>query len=635
MKQKIKVTILLIMFLVSFSRSYSQEIKHFKQNLNAFILKFDTTKNLANKDNVKDVLSKKLSLLSKDNELLSTNSNDIERTKDDLGLTHERFVQYYKGIKVEGSDIRVHYKGKVVVSVNGEYANTINLDVNPVLLEEEAITQAKGFINAKKYRWEIPEENAWLQEVTSDKNLTFFPKAELVICRNRLNPLDSAYHLAYKVNISAIEPMSDSFVFVDAKAGLILNNLSTIRDLNGTAKTRYNSDIKTIQTLSASPSYILKDITRGNYIVTKNMQKGTVYSNTVEFTDNNNDWTASEFHNANKDDAALDAHWGIMMTYDYFKNVHNRFSYDNNGAIIRNYIHYSFDWANAEWVGNPINILRYGDGNDTLDAFTCLDITAHEFAHAICEHTANLIYSSESGAINESLSDIWGACVEHYAAPSKSMWENGEDIVLNGNSAIRSMLNPNLYGQPDTYGGTYWFNTSGCTPIGDPRDPNYNDNCGVHRNSGVMNHWFYILVNGKNSTNDLGDPFNVKGIGIDKAAKIVYHTENQFWTPGSGFNYARDLSIDTAAGLYQNYSSEVVEVTNAWYAVGVGDEFSCDDWMYIFAEDYTSNTTIAACNIELYDVTVTNGATLTLDVAKDALISGPFEVALGSQFEVK
>jgi hypothetical protein len=146
---------------------------------------------------------------------------------------------------------------------------------------------------------------------------------------------------------------------------------------------------------------------------------------------------------------------------------------------------------------------------------------------------------------------------------------------------------------------------------------------------------FYILANGKYGTNDLGHQYNVKGIGIDEAANIVYHTENQYWTPGSGFNYASALSINTAADLYQDYSSEVVAVTNAWYAVGVGDEFSCDDWMYIFAEDYTSNTTIAACNIELYEVTVANGAKLTLDVANNAIITGPFEVALGSQFEVK
>jgi len=628
MNKKIRYTILLVVFLVSIINVYPQTTTQHKQDLKTTFQKFDTTKNFISRNNIRVVLSKELSIPS-EYEFKANNpaKPNVELEKDEFGFTHERFVQFYKGIKVEYSDIRVHSKNGSVVSVNGDYTNAADINIIPILEKDEAITKALQFVKAKKYRWEIPSENIWLQDITNNKNATFYPCPELVICKNHLDLKDSTFHLAYKMDIYAIEPLSRNYIYVDSNNGSIINAETIIKSIVGNAQTRYSGYLP-ISTKQRSSDFILKDDSRGNGIETKNLQLSEEYSDAVEFTDNDNNWVE---HGSNKDNAALDAHWGAMKTYDYFKNIHNRNSFDNQGAIIRNFVHFGYQVNNAYWSGYPDNVMFFGDGDGIkYDALTCLGVTAHELSHAICQYTANLQYQGESGAINEGLSDIWAACVESYAAPDKSIWLCGDEILRNGHASVRSMSNPNSELQPDTYGSpSYWVDQNGCIPS------ESNDYCGVHTNSGVMNYWFYLLVNGGVGTNDIGHAFNTIGIGIDKAAKIVYRSETIYMTQSTFYSTARTNMIDAAIDLFGDNSPEVVAVTNSWYAVGVGSSFSCDDWTTIFDENYTVNTNIPACNIDIYDATVTNGAKLTLDVFNETIIYGPFEVALSSQFEIK
>lgn len=170
--------------------------------------------------------------------------------------------------------------------------------------------------------------------------------------------------------------------------------------------------------------------------------------------------------------------------------------------------------------------------------------------------------------MNEAFSDIWAACIEYRAAPTKSTWLVGEDIERrSGHIALRSMSDPNAEGQPDTYGGTYWVNVN-CTPT------NNNDQCGVHTNSGVLNHWFYILSVGKTGTNDLGNAYSVTGITIDKAAKIAFRLEDVYLTSNSTYANARTSGIQSAVDLYGAGSAEVIATTNAFYAIGVGAAYT-------------------------------------------------------------
>ena len=151
--------------------------------------------------------------------------------------------------------------------------------------------------------------------------------------------------------------------------------------------------------------------------------------------------------------------------------------------------------------------MTYGDGN-TFDILTAADVCGHEIGHAVCTFTADLAYQNQSGGMNEGYSDIWGACVEHFGrtgsidgAIDPNVWLIGEDL---NSPPLRSMSDPNSRNDPDTYLGDNWVSTGDegtCVP-----DATTNDYCGVHTNSGVLNHWFYILTEGAADTNNAPTP---------------------------------------------------------------------------------------------------------------------------------
>jgi Zn-dependent metalloprotease len=250
----------------------------------------------------------------------------------------------------------------------------------------------------------------------------------------------------------------------------------------------------------------LNDISRGQGIKTYNVRGQSSYAN-IEYTDADNNWTAAEWNNTNKDNAALDAHWAAMMTYDYFKTKHNRNSYNNQNAAILTYVNadltvYAFGENrythsdNAFWDGTRITC---GKGT-SFEPLTAMDVIAHEIGHGVTGSTAKLSYTdTESGALNEGFSDIWGACVENYAKPNQfANWSIGEDAVP---GSIRSMSSPWVKGHPSTYEGTNWYYDT----VTEEDLYAY-----THRNNGVLNYWFYLLTNGGSGTNDNGASFAVQ-----------------------------------------------------------------------------------------------------------------------------
>jgi len=568
-------------------------------------------------------------------------TKDRMSEKDDLGYVHERYAQYYKGIKIENSDIRVRYLNGSFVSANGEYIDAPNIDISIILSKENAIQKAKEYVGAKEYIWENELENNWLRSITNDETASFYPNPEIVICKNSIDFQDATFHVAYKMDIYAKEPLRRDYIFVDAKNGKILAVNPILVNVNGTAATRY-SGTRSISTQQNGSTYRLRGYDNNRSIETYNMNKGTTYSAATDFTDNDNNWTAAEFHNANKDDAALEAHWGAMMTWDYFKSIHGRNSFDNGGATVKCYVHYGVNYVNANWNSSYITM---GDGNGTtVDTYVTLDVVSHEFGHGVTQKTADLVYSGESGAINEAYSDIWGACVSNYAnnlfpGLNKNIWLHRIDV----GTANRSLMNPHDYNQPDTYGGgLYWTGP----------------NAEVHTNSGIMNHWFYMLSVGKSGTNGIGNAYNVTGIGISKAEKIAYRALTVYMTSGTNFSNARTHTIQAATDLYGACSREVMSVTNAWHAVGVGNQYTMSVVNFPYptvsnSQTFKNNcgdinmqnvvvtgnnvvlTLEAAGNINVQNVKVQNGAKLILDAAGEVNIINDFDVDLGSEFEIK
>jgi PKD repeat protein len=300
------------------------------------------------------------------------------------------------------------------------------------------------------------------------------------------------------------------------------------------------------------------------------MQFQTDYNLAVDFLDTDNYWNNV---NANTDQAGPDGHWAAELTYDYFMQRHGRNSFDDNGSIMLSYIHFDQNYSNAFWDGTR---MTYGSGGNNLRPFCSLDVSGHEFAHGVTGNSAGLIYQDEPGALNESFSDIFGTTIEFYGKGSNADWLIGNDI-----GAFRNMADPSQFQNPDTYLGTHWVPAGGF------------DNGGVHFNSGVQNFWYYLLSIGGSGTNDNGDAYSVGGISIDSAALIAYRNLNVYLTVFDEYADARRLSIEAAVDLFGECSPEMISTAKAWYAVGVGNDFTGA----VSAAFYTPDT--ASCSAPL------------------------------------
>jgi len=540
------------------------------------------------------------------NSVLKVTANDkfvqVSESTDELGYKHKKYQQYYKSIKVENAQYVTHSIDGRIEVVNGDFQNLPFISTVSSLSEQQALNNALHYVNAKKYRWEDEPCENYYKEKTKNPNATYYPKGELVIAMDYFHTGNN-FKLAWKFSILSLVPVNNQLIYVDAGNGSIINIVpqiyndnvplfaetifSGIQAINGCISPYYND------------AYQLQETRNGVSVITMNINNNhlvsystPIASYSTNFTSNGYSCPDLTWGNFTYIQPGLDAHWGAEKTLDFWKTKFNRNSIDGKGMAVESYIHYNPDptlqypngFHNAAWCGAPDNFMGYGDGDGlNTRAFASLDICAHELGHGVCQSSANLLYKKESGAINESLSDIWAACVENYVNLTqglvKDIWLIGEEIYLTPDrTAMRSMKNPKSESQPDTYGGIFWINTNGCIPI-----PN-NDQCGVHTNSGVMNYWFYLLSVGGAGTNDIGSNYNVTAIGIEKAQKIVYRAETVgYITELTDFTAVRDATIYASTDLYGLCSPETQSVINAWYAVGVGSAFNlnCNVDLYI------------------------------------------------------
>ncbi|GAB4378145.1 MAG: hypothetical protein Kow0075_07710 [Salibacteraceae bacterium] len=481
---------------------------------------------------------------------------------DRLGMTHYRYKQYMDGREVIPGMWIVHVAQGLVVSMNGDLFDAFPA-TSPSLGEPTALSQALAYVDAETYKWELEAEEEHLKLELKDPSATYFPKGELVYIFTDPTMKQMQLELAWRFNIYAHKPLSRKEVFVNAGSGNVIQEFDLIHhaDSTGTAITGYLGQ-QTIITDYSNGIFKLRESGRGNGIETYNLNNSTNYGAATDFTDQDNYWNYSTVNKY-----ALDAHFGAEQTYDFFYNNFNRNSIDNNGFTLRSYVHYNTNYGNAFWDGQR---MTYGDGSNGNSPLTAIDITGHEITHGLTNFTADLVYAYESGALNESFSDIFGAAVEFYAlGQSNGDWQMGEDIGF----IIRYLNNPNLGGDPDTYGGTYWYTGS-------------NDNGGVHTNSGVQNFWFYLLTTGGSGTNDLGNSYSVTGIGLTDAEAIAFRNLTVYLTSTSQYEDARFYAIQSAMDLFGACSQQVVSTGNAWYAVGVGGPYA----NYVDADFEASNT---------------------------------------------
>jgi bacillolysin len=560
--EKIKHWVFLLSFLLFYSMVYSQtykdneaqvilkgsqllRINEYTQRINYALF---NEKVISNKNEIVPYLLKALNLNPPYQLQL------IKSEVDDIGFEHLRFQQTYNQIPILGGIVIAHLKENTLHSFNGEVFEVNNEALKKRKSADECLNKALEIIQAKTYKWQMPEEEEAIKIIKDDPNASWYPKAQLVYCPKDLNFDHPIFELSYQFTIHANEPLLGENIYISPiNLGTIAReNLIHTTDVIGTAVTKYSGTKKITTDSTSTFNFRLRESGRGGGIYTLNMKKGTSYAAAVDFVDSNNIWNNV---NTNKDEIATDAHWGAEVTYDYFLKTHNRKSYNNNNARIYSYVHYSNNYDNAFWNGVA---MTYGDGN-SFKPLTSIDVCGHEIAHAVTSSSANLIYSNESGALNESFSDIFGNTIERYGRPTQYDWKIGEDITT-GATGLRNMLNPKLKNHPRCYKSTFWYSGTG-------------DNGGVHTNSGVQNWWYYLITEGGKGTNDVANVYSVDSLGILKAEKIAYRNLTVYLTPSSNYNDARFYSIRAAVDLFGDCGKEVIAVTNAWYACNVGNKY--------------------------------------------------------------
>ncbi|MEK7328362.1 MAG: M4 family metallopeptidase, partial [Chloroflexota bacterium] len=248
------------------------------------------------------------------------------------------------------------------------------------------------------------------------------------------------------------------------------------------------------------------------------------------------------------------AHLYANHTYNFYATYHNRDSINNAGMTIISTVHYSTNYANAFWNGSQ---MVYGDayGFPLAD-----DVVGHELTHGVTDYESNLFYYYQSGAINESFSDVWGEFVDLTNGAGNDSaavrWKMGEDV--SGLGALRDMKNPPVYGDPDKITSTLYYKGAG-------------DNGGVHTNSGVNNKAVYLMTD--------GGTFNgktVTGLGIPKVAAIYYEAQTNLLTSGSDYAdlyYALSQACATLVGGAQSITNEdCQEVRDAADAVQMNSQ---------------------------------------------------------------
>ncbi|QHA92455.1 peptidase M4 family protein [Bacillus sp. N1-1] len=466
----------------------------------------------------------------------------ISKEKDDLGFTVFRLQQFHEGTPVYGSTQTAHIdESGVLTAVSGT--------VIPDLGSKKELKKTTKF--KKQDAIKKAEEDLGFSPTYEQK-----PESNLVVYAEGESPT-YAYHVT--LNFLSPEPGNWQYI-IDATSGEVLTSFNALHEakkegvgkpggggaITGTIQTASGTgvlgDQKTFNTLLSSSTYYLKDTTRGGGIFTYDAANRTKLPGSL--------WAdADNAFNANYDAAAVDAHYYAGATYDYYKDVFNRDSYDGNGAPLESTVHYGRNYNNAFWNGSQM-VYGDGDGSTFVSLSGGEDVVAHELTHAVTDTTADLIYQNESGALNESMSDVFGTLVEYHDNNNPD-WLIGEDIYTPGTSgdALRSMSDPSQFGDPDHYSVRY---------------TGTQDNGGVHINSGIMNKAAYLLSEGGTFYG-----VSVSGIGKDKLGAIYYRTLTQYLTASSNFSQMRAAAVQAATDLYGSSSSEVQSVKQAFNAVGV------------------------------------------------------------------
>lgn len=439
---------------------------------------------------------------------------------DKIGFVHTRYRQMYKGVPVVYGVYYFHEKDGKIHSANGEYYRGIQVDPQPSITQQQAYDAARKYINAAVWAFDREDTNSQLM----------------------ILPHEGRYHLVYRCDVYALQPFRRDWVYVDAHTGQVVKTDSRMctKDVPGTGKTAYYGTVNMTVDSTGPTSFRLREYTtRAPGIETWNANDGNDFTSTTKNFD----------YGGSLDAYALDCHHGTEMTYDFYL-AHGWQSLDGVGTVKMESKVHGGGGINAYWDGTYAIYLD-GDAAQGVTPLTSMEVVGHELTHGVDDYSADLVYSGESGALDESFADITGVTVR-FLNTSKGSWYLGDEF----NYLIRNMADPNEFQCADTYGGDYWNN-------GDI----------VHFNSGVTNYWFHLLTEGGSGVNDVGNPFFVESIGLWDAAAIATRTHLVYLTPNAKFSDFYYYSVQSAQDLFGDCSNQAYQTANAGFAVNIGSVF--------------------------------------------------------------
>lgn len=472
---------------------------------------------------------------------------------DELGFHHVRLKQMCRGLRVVGGELLVHFgQDGAAYQVNGRYIPEIDIDTKPLLDAAAAVAAAKTDLTARG-------------KPRSDLHGT----PELVVYAEDAAPV-LAYELTLIYQDIKFGPGCWRY-WVNARTGARVCAYDDIRKAAPAAPSAQAEISGKILAGEGGGTWSLNGYYDGAlyYLYNTNLRWQIYNAAASGYTDNDATAWRSTSNWGDSDPTEFSAAANFNLTQTYYNHVHSRNSYDNSNTIAFAYVHFPGGYDNAFW--SPTFQKFFFLPGQTLGELTVLDVVAHEYTHAITDYTAALVYRNESGALNESFSDVFGAIVEFEGQPDgrsaypdkaagQADWLLAEDCSISA-TAMRDMRNPQRYNQPSKYLGTYWYSGT-------------NDNGGVHINSGVQNHFFYLLCEGGNGNND-GISYNLTGIEVQNARLIAYRALTSYSTPNTDYTAVRTAWISAAQDLNASW---VAGVEAAWAAVGVGTASSTNSY---------------------------------------------------------
>ncbi|MCW8930815.1 MAG: M4 family metallopeptidase [Gammaproteobacteria bacterium] len=471
--------------------------------------------------------AKKLVLESASEYLNLTEQDDLQlinATRDKQGAVSYKFEQSYNGIEVFDRQVIVESRSNNELSlVMGQLQPKLSVNTTPDLLAKEALDNAlNGMENAP----------------ASSPDILKSPKLLIYIDDQQIAHLTYSSVIKYQTSNNELKIER---VFVDAHSGKMIAKISRLH-------TALNRNIYTLNKQCMSQN--MSDL------------PGT------EVAANTDSHTQAAYDNAG-------------ISYWFYKHMIDIDSYDDKGIAMRASVHAYFQSPNSNqcsgdnaFFSPDEDQIVYGQGGDKLsNPPSALDISGHEWTHGVTSKTSNLTYQNESGALNESFSDILGSVIEGWKnsggtengnpddgiSMTADDWKIGEDVAEESSGWVRFLNNPTQDGRSkDNYNNRYTGS---------------DDNGGVHLNSGINNLAFYLISEGGSHPNPEVSTINVQGIGVEKSVKLIYKSFTHLSSSANFKTAANRVAFD-AAEMYGDCSQERYTVQKAYESVNVKGDWT-------------------------------------------------------------